>query len=98
MWRGLRPGCSGHHCWLGPHHLLPEALLKWYIGASGGAGGLRKLYSGAWAGMPGLYWAWGGLRVTLRPFGGEAILGTMGTHLVVVLVTHTIMCDRVGFE
>lgn len=51
---GLRPGCAGHHCWLGPHHLLPEALLRRYTGASGGAGGLWKPYSGVWAGVPGL--------------------------------------------
>lgn len=37
MRRGLWPGCARHHCWLGPHHLLPKALLR-YVQAPGRAG------------------------------------------------------------
>ena len=70
MRRGLWPGCAGHHCWLGPL-LLPKAVLRGYVGASGGGG--RARHSGAHVSLPGPSCDPGS---TQWPLGGQACICT----------------------
>lgn len=87
--RGLWPGCAGHRSWLGPHYLLPKALLRWYVGISGGSG---------WA-VGGTQWCMCGrariilwheenLKVILRSLSGEVTYWALWGIVVGVPVTH----------
>lgn len=91
VWRGLWPGCAGHHCWLSPHHLLPKALLRWYVRASGRGGqAMGARYSGACVDVPGLSCGMGSTYSDpqAREWGG-LYWAPWDILLVGVLMTHT---------
>lgn len=91
VWPGLRPGGAGHPCWLRPHHLLPEALLKWYVGASGGAGWGQPC-GGTCVDLPGLPCGMG------RSLSGEACMGHHGASSLLGSQLHTVTGHRNGLS
>lgn len=78
-------------------------IIKFRKPCSGGTSGTWRGWwavgavSDACVGVPGLSWAWGGLRVALRPLGGR-LTRHHGHCLVGLPVTHTVMGHRDGFE